>query len=462
MSALFQRLQSLLMLPEALSESGSVESLFVTVPANDRVGPRPNLPWEFREKLARLGARTDRSKQNFFESLVRLHPLLELEYSVHCTHLAHNLARAGQILSEEEKRELTNQLLAALAMAELLEYIYYHYLDVQSEVLRLQNEQELYRSLLSSQYEFSRLPKYEVDPAFSDSFSQDVRWVTAWFNFPRLFAVRIRRVLIMLLPILQNFVVYGRLFDFADQFVASVLNRVAWLFFAPRLAVNLFLLLQHVINPLMAEKEAELSWVVRLQAQLQRRWFLLANDSVWFTFGLLNCYVFTGALTPVSVYVMTSLFFYDVIVASIRAFIELRRINEIREKYNNIRGATNEECAEIINYRKHLDQRLSCEWERIRLGVFSMVGLFLGMFWTMPLFASNPIIPLIGAIIVLVVTIATCLENNRIENRLNELDQRGSLLANSRYRMFQPARPTSSNEVNPLLEYSVDCPNILT
>ncbi|ARG98631.1 hypothetical protein [Legionella micdadei] len=423
--------------------------------------------WVFRDNLEEKGV-------DFFQPLVRIHLLLEFEYSVHCTHLVHSFARKTEKsqkrnLSVKEQEMLTKELVAALAMAELLAHIYHYYLNVPREVLRLQAEQKYYRKLLRMRgYEFNNTAKLDDEPTYS--LSQAIRGTTVRYNWHRLFTIRIRRLFITLLPYLQNWQTFSKVINGVDRFLGPTLTYVAWLFFIPRLTVNLVLLFKHLFPNKwtgMAEKEKQLDWLVRLETQLQRRWFQLGNDTAWFTGGVLGCFLFVGALAPTGWYVTVSIFFFDVINASIRAVVEMKRIQKIREEYQVVaafkrsNGASKEELDEIEEYQKHLEERFSFERKRVILGIINTSALFLGMACALPIFAANPIIPLIGAILVVTVTLANFLANRWIDSHspssnIEKISEQGQSLFGNRYVMFQPVIPTEGRPMEPSSRNSSD------
>lgn len=400
MTAVLRRLQSLITYTPEKIEEGTTTT-----------------DWGFHDYLTR-------QQSDFFRPLVRMHPILNLEYSVLCTKLAHDFLRQDKDKIKKNNENFIEELAAALVMAELLNHIYRHYLNVPREVERLEKEQEIYRSLLRQcGYQFPVQQKEKIILP-SKSLTQEIRGKTAILNWPRLFTVRIRRVLTTLVPVAKGFEGYRDMIKTLDGFASPVLSYFAWVFYVPRFLVNVMLLLKHVIpNPWMEAKERELNWWLRLEAQLQRRWFELGNDSVWLVAGLLGCFVLTGALAPVGMYLTVSLYLYDVALAGIRAFIELGRLKSLQTEYAAMEktlrstGAPEAELAEVISYQQHLQKRMAFEQKRLLLSVINTSALFLGMCFAIPLFAFNPIIPFIGAALMVAITLATYLIGKWIEKQ---------------------------------------------
>lgn len=452
MTAVLQRLQSLI--GDTLTEYIEEDSQRAT--------------WQFSKELSKKNS-------EFFDPLVLAHPVLNLEYSVHCTRLAHSFTRKKSItteFTEQEKAALTEQLIAALVMAELLTHIYCYYLYVPREVLRLQSEQEVYRTLLRMRgYKFEKQQKTYAFEATS-SFTQKVRGTTAMLNWPRLFTVRIRRVLTTLVPVLKDLESYSRLVTFVDQFTGPALNYFTCIYYGPRLLVNIFLLLKHLIPGFwMDQAEKNLYWYTRLQAQLQRRWFELANDTVWLTASLLSCFLLTGPLAGVGMYLTISLFFFDVIMASIRAYIEIKRLKKLQDEYLDLARTMREQeiapeiLAELEEYQQYLEERISVEKQRVLLSVFTTSALFLAMCFALPVLASNPYIPFIGAILVVLITLTAYLlgkwlEKKKPSDKVLDIVKEGELVfATSPHTMFQPADSDKRCKVAPI-PYSASAPNL--
>jgi len=349
--------------------------------------------WQLSEELPRQNI-------EFFRKGILRHSLLTLEYSVLCTQLMHDYQQG---MDEEH---FTNHLVCALMMAEYLTYLYRFYLNVPREVERLQTEQKVYRSLLEKRgYVFSALDFVEIE---ADSFSQRVRSLTIMFNVPRLFSGRIKRVLEMSAPFVRHMDTYSHFIKDLNKVAKPFFGYMAWIFFLPRLLVNLFLLLKHLIpgSWWMDEKEIKLGWLYRLQAQLQRRWFELANDSVWLVAGLLACFVWTGPLAVIGVYINAVLYVYDVGTAAVRAAIEINRLKKLAEEYELMyHNANEDDRKQIANFQKHLARRIAYEQKKLLLSVINTSVLAIAIMTTLPFAAVNPLIPLIGAVALVLITI---------------------------------------------------------
>ncbi|ASQ47290.1 hypothetical protein [Legionella clemsonensis] len=373
--------------------------------------------WGYSHFLAKQSA-------GYFEPLVRHHSVLNFEYSVFCTKLANDILA----IEHNSTPNLTNEALVeriatALILSELLAHLYRYYLTVPREVARLEAEQAIFRNWLKKGYfRFSQPQTESATPGF---FAQKVREKTAEINWVRLFAIRTRRVITtaILIPTVRDLKYFYQFVTYLDQFARPTIAYFSWLFYIPRLTVNLLLLLKHCIPGYwMNNEEKKLSLLTRLQAQLQRRWFELGNDSVWLVGSLFNCFVFTGTLAPIGMYLAVALALFDALWVGLRAYIELSRLKELEHYYRKKEAEFNanehpqEELDELKEYRQQLQQYIDFEWQRLLLNVTSVICLFFAMCLAIPLI-TNPVITFIGAALVIAITIIIYLNVQVLEKQ---------------------------------------------
>jgi len=109
-------------------------------------------------------------------------------------------------------------------------------------------------------------------------------------NWFRLFILRIQRVIDRLAVILPLFKPLSMGCHAATEFLRFTL--LSWLFYLPRLFLNIFLALKHIIpHSWMPREKAALSWATRIRSQWSRRRFQLLNDGVWFAVNLISTFV---------------------------------------------------------------------------------------------------------------------------------------------------------------------------
>ncbi|KTD12023.1 hypothetical protein Lgra_1481 [Legionella gratiana] len=345
------------------------------------------LNWTFTESIRKLGP-------DFYCKVVPLHLVLSLEYSL----LGQQLR--AKFLSKQalHKKEIEEQLIAALMMAELLEHVYQHYLNVPREVVRLRQHQKLYRELLTEI--IKPLPNEPKKLEINSSFSQDVRNTTVLLNLYRLLFIRSKRAFDVIATLGTVSESYRNFVRILDKYTDPVLANLAWLFFIPRLSVNVFLLLKHTVPGFwMSEEEKSLGLRVRFNAQMQRRWFELGNDSIWLTAGLVNRFILTGALAPFAVYVSIACFAIDIILSVTRAYIELSRLYDLQKQYKSMLKQTSN-SSELKKIEEHLDainNQLDFEWLRLGSHMMTTTAIFLSMAVALPILGFNPLIITIGA-----------------------------------------------------------------
>jgi len=377
-------------------------------------------PWIFTQGL---------EKQNidFFRQLAQNHLALSFEYHVHCIQLAHDLTRGGK-----EVAEVIPQLEAALMMSELLAYTYGHYLNMPHDVLRLRREQEIYRQFLSAKgYNFPPCEDSRGEELLGESITHDVRMLTVAINWPRLFITRSRRLLLALSVLAQDYTQYSALIASMDRFAGPVIAYVSWIFFVPRLLTNLALTGKHVIpSRWMSTEELELGWRTRLKLQWESRWFEISNDIAWLISGLLNCFVLTGPLNPLSIYLAISLQSYDVIMACTRMNIEVSRLQAIKAEYDALLldpNLSEDQIPQIEEHGQYLQHAIECERNRLIIGILNTSVLFLAMSLALPAAAAYPILPVFGAILAVSATIASYkglqwVDQHRLSSKLPKLE----------------------------------------
>ncbi|WP_131793028.1 hypothetical protein [Legionella birminghamensis] len=354
--------------------------------------------------------------QAFFEPFVQDHLKWTLDYSILCTHLAR------EFVLRPDSPELTELLAVALLYAELLEYVYRYYINVPREVLRLRKEKTVYRHYLEKRgYLFEPEGELKLE---ADTITQKMRNDTAWINPYRLIFIRGKRLLNALVPLLNRVERYGQVIATADKILNPALAYLGWIFFGPRLFSNLFILIKHSVpGPWMTEQEKNLGFWFRFLAQLQRRYFEIGNDVVWFAAGILNCFVFVGPLAPIAVYFSLACFVYDIIWASVRAGIEIYRFNQLKAQYAEMAedikddDSRRDEYEALLRHQKILDHRIRMETYRVLTTVATTTGVCLGFILMLPLFMANPLIPVIGAILFLSATVAGFLATRYFEEQ---------------------------------------------
>lgn len=365
--------------------------------------------WSFDFDLKALGP-------DFYQKVVSLHPMLNLEYSILCNQLHHNFAFPGSITREE----VIKQLISALTLAELLEHVYQYYLVVPREVLRLRRQKQVYRELLTEMdgYEFPQNNRLLVPVEVGFSLTQRIREFMTNNNMYRLLLARSKRLLDLLDQAGTGSKLYHDFIGALGIYTNTFFAYLAWTYFIPRLATNLFLMGKHIIPwPFMGDHEKALGWAIRLEAQLYRRWFELFNDVVWCTSGVLSCFILVGTLAPLGFYFALFAFAFDISNASLRAVIGLGRLSRLYDEYTELLEQTNDENEKklIRDYQLYILHRRDFEKMRLGLGIGAAITIFLGMCLALPALALNPIVPFIGAVIIIITWICVYYLTQQLE-----------------------------------------------
>lgn len=339
----------------------------------------------------------------FYDTLTRHSQTLNLEYDVLKVQL-------NQSLTDKEPNIplLKRQLMAALAYSEVLEHANWLTHDHYAQK-GLNCEQAIYHFYLRKMGIHFFYSKDAIVHAYEHSLSDNVRGTTALTNWPRLMVVRIKRILDTMVPLMKSMPSFCWMVDVIDAVANPIFAYLSWLFYAPRLCINTFNILKNTIpSPFMYDHQKQLPWTTRLSVQWQKLWFEWMNDAVWMTVGLVNCFVLVGALAPAAIYLTVSLYIFDVLLAAVRAHIEINRFHTIRKDYETMMFAEDNHTRaqeELRVYRAFLDEHIHYEKQRLYLSVATTSALFIGMCFALPMLAISPIIPLIGACFV----VATCI-----------------------------------------------------
>ncbi len=386
-----------------------------------------------------------RNNQTTMKRFVKAHTLLSFEYAVLSTQLIQDITKLKSLhhIPEDRFLSLQKELAMVIRLSELLELLYNSYLNVPKKAYIINKERAICLSY------FTSLPHNGLgfgDPPSSLIDTLAVRNLTARLNWLRLILVRTRRLLNTLIPILEIWKLNSYYIVILDHYMAPLFNYLSWLFYIPRFLVNSILLLKHLVpGPWMSQDEKQLGWITRLQAQLERRWFELVNDLGWGVAGLLCCFVLTG---PVGFHFGIAFFLFDVITGIVRSFLDFRRYERLKADYSRLLTEAITKKAdylpELENYRRYMQERISYEQKKILLNFVTPIIILFAMCTAL---CSNPIVPFIGAIILVSTTIGAYLANRHFEktkpldcikDNIKKLEKRNS------YRFFTPA-PAGQN-----------------
>lgn len=369
--------------------------------------------WEFTKGLEKLRKKQTNSETGFFDSLLDDHKSIETEYNALCSHIFY------EYTVDRKDQRCEAQLIAALMMAELQEVIYSDLMAVPAKGQKFRADQEIFKKLLKKRdFLFSEKKKETLPdfPIFS-KFSPTIRERHAFFNGPKLMILRAKKLFTLM------FEEFEQVKAVLDDPFKKPLAWFSWIFFMPRLCINLFMLGKHLIpGPWMSKEEKNIDMYRRFWIQTQRRGFELANDLGWSTSGLLSCFLFVGRLTPIGAYANAVFFAYDVIITVIKAGIEINRLEKLKAAYLEMCVNKDRPVGKLddsADYLKHLDLRIDIEIAKIDLAVASTLLLLAAVLLGLPCFVmATPALPVLSALFILIITIGTFVMNRKLEERI--------------------------------------------
>ena len=381
-----------------------------------------------------------------FNSLLLNHLSLTQEYNILRAFLYNTLTRLEQN-NEKINEALMNAILSARKIAILLAYLYEKKLNVPREAAQLRKDEVFFRTLLTQAdspiKDLLQNPWEDTQTIKPDKLTQFIRNIHIQGNWFRVFLLRTSRVLSNSRPFIDEASAYQRFLDSFEGVANPFFAYFAWAFYLPRLLTNTGILLKHLLpHPWMSKTEENIGWGIRFRAQLKRRWFELANDAAWLTSGALCCFLLVGSLLPVANYLLTALCAYDIFLAGLRAFIELGRLYQLRKDY---------EVAEAPQALKDtLHQHIAYERRRLYLNVGYLAAVAVAISVTMALpilIASGPFFPLLGAALLIAVTIISFGLLQLNEKTKPKTQTPG---ASCQYRFFKAIEPPKScSEIHP-------------
>ncbi|MFY7698340.1 MAG: hypothetical protein ACOVQX_05975 [Legionella sp.] len=423
--------------------------LYILQADNSEFGPylTDDRRWVFLDNLSQ-------KQPSFFVPLVMNQDLLVVEYAILCDSI-----RSHVIGNQDSSAELMQQMLLALMLATTLEHLYCYYTPDYREQLRYREEQKWLRNCLATQrILFSPVSTDNARP--NGSLPQLIRALTATSNWWRVFTLRLRRLTINLSCLLDELCELKHLILMMEASTDSIVAYMAWIFFAPRLLGNLFLLVKHTCPGWwMTDEESSLGWALRMKTQLRLRWFELSNDIVWFTAGLLNFVVLTGAWASVSIYLAVALQLFDVVLALLRYHFEMSRLCRLQKAYNET--FLNHDVGENNSINSGLLEALirwiSLEKQFLALGVAVTTSLFISVTLSLPVMAASPLLPIIGSLLSVCTTIVQFKLNAWIDAQRPTTSI--SSLPNGILMFNHPAVATPVQPSDCLQDVDIDCQN---
>jgi len=427
-------------------------------------------------------------KSNQNKYLLANYSTLERHYSLLNTEFfskVNRLRKSNQDLTEAQLKELSQDLIALRDLAIYLEFCHTQGLNAKRQANTYFDDASFFQLLLqtlsTSGKEKTSIIKELDHERYLNSYvlsTTMIRTLTGQSNWYRLFVIRLKRVCEAVIPMLDKLVQnnkavaqYCHLVTGFKLFINPFLAYLSWLFYLPRWFSNLALLFKHLVpGPWMSDKEKQSGVWLRFKQQMAKKWFELANDTTWIVGGLLSCFLFVGALATVGSYVTLVLYGLDCVFMVIRCSLEWWKfkqqrkqleleINALEAKFLSCADKESEEAVQLKAkldglkaHHVHLCNQTTYQYKQMAISLATVFGLLMAVALTMPCF-SAPIIPLIGASLVVAICLTTFIARKQL-NKKNPAKKIGVKEGKSLLLMNSELHKKKRKETQPLLFFS--------
>lgn len=363
--------------------------------------------WIFDDEIKKKG-------DIFFSSLMIKNPLLFTQYHVQCSHI---------ISLVEKDNQNTDAILrateTALVVAILLEQLY-HRLDEKSDLEQLRKEQDIFRKILSIRY-----PQFRLTSSSHISnrinFNEKIRSFTNHANQPRKTLNRVWKMFDSVM-LLDELVVLREWIEPIELMINPLFIHLNWIFFIPRLTINMILLCKHVIaNPWMSEQEYALPWLTRLHVHLMinRRWIELVGDFVWCIGNLISCFLCFGAWESAEIFFTIGLQLFDLLFTCLHVAIEIHRLTTLEKEYRD--GCKKGAISLDLGYLYALQKRIDYEKKVGYLAILNHTLLFIAIMTLLPIITTMvPWAPIAGAIFSILTTLSHASAEKKLEEQAHD------------------------------------------
>lgn len=397
--------------------------------------------WTFDDEIKNKGS-------SFISSLIISNPLLLTQYHIQCSHVIHLFNNDRQ-----NTEAILQAVETALVMADILEQIDCR-LNEKSNLERLQHEQAFFRKLLSIRYpQFTSKAPSATNRQNSD---QKIRELTRNTNLPRQTFNRIWRMLDNLM-LLDELVVLREWIEPIELMIDPIFIHLNWIFFVPRLTVNIMLLGKHVIsNPCMSKEEYDLPWRTRLHVHLMinRRWIELINDFVWCIGNLISCFLCVGVWSFAEVYLAVGLQLFDLLFTCLHVTIEINRLNTLEMEYQN--GCDQGTISIDQDYAHALQKRITYERNVGYLAIINHTLLLISIMTILPMItALTPWAPVFGAVL----SLSTAIVIYYTEDCLKKQHEHPDFASLTQHRFFKPLAAQKNQPVFNMASPPPLCPH---
>ena len=330
-----------------------------------------------------LDSRKQSDRYKLYSVAAKEHWLMEIEYRAYRGKLAAMLDENVNI-SQEKAAEIEQLVSLLLERATWQELIYRDYLCVPRMACLFRSQANNYRKALGQSLVDEKSEASYVSNGLAWGWRET--WAR-WLNMLRLTLIRIRRFLNTLAPWLKN-EKFIAIMKSCESHFSMIFSYAGWIFFIPRLMIHIGIILKHCFVP--QGDESSLTPWLRFCIHLQRRWHELFNDIVWFTGGLMACFVITASMQIPLLFVLQCC---DLFSAIFRSCVEINWAHDLLKEYDKsdpVYGQLELQIARLTQNRAR--------------DLINFSGLLLGVALMLPVCNFAPWLPLLGTLVMLAIT----------------------------------------------------------
>lgn len=349
-------------------------------------------------KKAALLAQINQYDKTNFEYLAERASLWRLLHRVQRCQLDTVLRQEAQ--TNEANHARVQLIKETLWMATLLEELHARLNEASAaEIFRM--EQDQLRELLNT-YDATYTLEHPVESPHETNHISDYleyfhRGVTYNFDTTRLYLGHIRRIFAAVVAAPH---IFGHGYVWANAFatiMAPILSVASLIVYLPRTLSNIVILMERLLE---SNHDIDLKHRIMAHCEQNDRLFNLVNDSPSVVAAVLTWFVLSGPGLAWVVYITVMVKLAEVMFASTRAYFEVTRLDNLREKYHSYDHSTQHDA----DYREHLDRLIAHEKGRfITTATHHGFLLFCLASFTPPIMALSPWVTIIAALVAMLV-----------------------------------------------------------
>ena len=282
--------------------------------------------------------------------------------------------------------------------------------------------------------------------------------------WPRLVAIRIRTVLVTLIPVIN--IVHQDCLLSGLSYVQLCLGLLGWVLHALRLLINLLRLLMCCLPcDESSSPDQKLTWQTRLQTELAESQTELGNDLLW---------ILTVLTTSTHVAASVAIMLIDIAWVMYCGYAELTKLNQFKSNFEQIirsESISPQELADIEACQDNLQKRIAYTQKKLILNLLTTISTTILAFLRIvimpslfPMLAINPALLLGFALLSLVVTLAShfigeWLKLEKPPEKITGLEKTVSFINDAHFIFF---KPSNKNDVDILVSVTNQSPLVCT